>query len=240
MKCFFLFLLLLPYSLIAQEPEANGYVALEREGYVMFSFENILDPATGDVDFKGKDIATDIILEGGKPLEYRIEIKDNETALLLQKRNNSWIVQDTLMINIDMWEFREGWPLISPFKVTDFDKDGDQDLVYTEYLGGRNDTTTAIYLNTFGNKSLVRLYDIAEESYDFVNPEYDTNKCVLKTYISGGLYSVSTTSIYKIDEGIAKPLRRIEIDHTDEVKIVESTYKGVKNKWVLENTITKK
>jgi len=239
MKSLLLFLAL-PFTLLAQDPEPNGYVALEKEGYIMFGYEDMVDGMTDEVDFKNQDIATDFVLQGKKPIEYRIKLEDNETGILLRKGNDGWIIQDTLVTEADLWEWREGWPLVSPFRVIDFDNDGNQDLVCIESIGGHNEMSTVIYLNSPKFQKLVKLYDMAEDSYSFVNPEYDAKKHLLKTYISGGTYSISISSTYKINEGIAVPLMKTEIDLTNEEQTVNSNYKGKNGKWVLESAVKHK
>jgi hypothetical protein len=217
------------------EGEPNGYVALEKEGYVMFQFEPVFTE-NGGLDFKSQEISTDITLNGSKPLYYKIVMQDEATAILMQKANNDWVVQETFLCDTSGWEVREGWPMVSSFKIEDFNKDGNYDLMYVEMGGGHNTLTVTYFINDSKQGKLVKLYDSAQETDFFVNPEYDAGKKTLTTYISGGMY-YSATATYKIKNSKAEPLSKTEYTHTDDGQTTETVYKGKKGKWKLQKTL---
>jgi len=218
-----------------EEIEANGYVALEKEGYIMFEFEDIFDPQTGELDIKGQEIYNNVTLKGKTPLEYQVKLIDGNTAVLLQYIDKDWVAQDTLECAINKWEFREGWPLVSTFRVTDFNKDGNEDLVYSEIRGGHNAITALVYINSQKRGKLVKLYNPAEETYLWDDPQYDIKSKTITTSVSGGLHGMHTNTSYKLKDAKVTPLTKTEIDHTDENTGIERTYKYKKGRWELKN-----
>lgn len=105
------------------EGEANGWVNLEQQGYVMFDFEPVFDK-NGELDFANQDIYTDFSPKGITPATYRLKVIDNNTIALLQQAGGNWIQFDTISCNTENWDIMEGRPMVSSFKVIDFDYDG--------------------------------------------------------------------------------------------------------------------
>ncbi|MES2485264.1 MAG: hypothetical protein V4581_04855 [Bacteroidota bacterium] len=209
--------------------EPNGFVALEKERYIMFEFEDIFTES-GDLDFKNQEIKADFIVEGKKPLYYKIVMQDEATALLMQRVNSEWIKQETFMCDTSGWEMRGGWPLVSSFKIEDFDKDDNQDLVYYEMGGGHNTLICTFFINNPKTGRLAKLYDTAEDTDFFVNPEYDAKSKTLSTSVSGGMY-YSSSSTYKIENGKVIPFTKTELKDTDDGQTTETTYKGKNGQW---------
>jgi len=220
-----------------EEGEPNGYVALEKDGYVMFGFEDIFDPQTGGLDFKAQEIWQNITLKGKTPLEYQLKVVDAGTALMLQNIDKAWVVRDTILCSTDTWTLMEGWPLVSSFRVTDFDKDGNEDLMYTDVSGGHNALTTLIYLNHPKTGRLVKLYNTADATYLWDDPQYDAKNKTVTTSVSGGLHGIHINTTYKLKKATAIPLTKTEIDHTDENVGIERNYKYKDRHWKLVKTV---
>lgn len=226
MKHFLLLIIAaLPTLLLAQnKSKANGSVALQDEGYIMFA-----------VDSTEILLPVEFTLTGKKPLHYRISFKDQSSFLLSQNINGRYVVQDTLLCDTNYWQWQENRPVVSSFRITDFDADGNQDLVYVASVGGHGDMLTVIYLNNPKQGKLVLLADINGNSDFLVNPEYDAKKKLLTTYASGGMHGYSNET-YKLKNQVAEPIERIEAEFTDESQTVERRYKYQNGEWVLIKT----
>lgn len=226
MKHFLLLLLAaLPTLLLAQtKSKPNGSVALQQEGYIMFAVDSIeiLLP----VEFT---------LTGKKPLHYRISFKDQSSFLLSQNINGRYMVQDTLLCDTNYWQWQENRPVVSSFRITDFDADGNQDFVYVSTVSGHGDMATGIYLNDPGQGRLVLLTDTDGNAEFLVNPEYDAKNKILTTSVSGGMKGHFNTT-YKLKNNAAEPLEHIKVEFTDDGQTVESRYKYKNGEWVLIKT----
>jgi hypothetical protein len=204
--------------------EANGFVGLEQDGYIMFAADTLYN-----------DNYTDFTLNGQQPLAYRIKLVDAYTALLSHYVNGSYVVQDTLECNVDEWNWMEGWPLVSPFQVIDYNHDGNEDLIYSPYLMVAN-VSTIIYINDPKTGKLVRLYDPAEGLSEFTNVSYDADKKILSTSVYGGLRGIHTNCTYRLEGIMVIPLTKTEFDHTDENQPLERTYTYKNGEWKLSKS----
>ncbi|KOS05335.1 hypothetical protein AM493_04290 [Flavobacterium akiainvivens] len=203
----------IPYFTAAQ----NGYVALEADGYLMFSIDSL-------------ETYTNVTLKGKKPLQYRITLVDEVTALLSQNIKGSYIVQDTIPCDVNNWQWQENAPIVSSFRVTDFNNDGHQDLVCINEMAAHGNAYTQIFLNSAKDERLVKLIDAETNNDYFSNPEYDDRRKILITSESGGIYGYTTTK-YRIIKNHAQPFERT-VAEPGEDEFIERNYTYKNGNWI--------
>jgi hypothetical protein len=128
------------------------------------------------------------------------------------------------------------------FEVTDFNKDGNEDLILKLYTDVHGSRRVIIFLHDDKSKKLVKLYNTAEATDEWSSPEYNAKTKIITSYLIGGNASESYTSTYRLKGFSAEPLKKEVKDRTNVNAITgkgysESTYTGKKGKWVLQRTV---
>lgn len=104
-------------------------VKYQGEKYLEFTLKYATDTTTLDgIDWQKENLVSEFILKGVKPLKYSIQIINDSLVTLSQYENDLWIFQES--INITGWALRkvENSKILSEFKITDFDRDGNEDF----------------------------------------------------------------------------------------------------------------
>lgn len=165
--------------------------------------------------FNTEDIHRDtlkktFILNGDSSQIYSIKIINDSTTLLSKFYNNKSYFIDTLS-HLFVSEF-SGEIIIPGFTITDFDKDGDQDLLCFLFTNIHGNIWTAIFLFDEKNKTLVKLIDPGDSDDIWDAPEFNGTTNGIKCKRISGVYGISYESSYYLDGLIAYPLDKREED----------------------------
>ena len=186
-----------------------------------------------------KKLIKEFTLQGPTPSNYKIEIKSDSISIISKFESNNWQFLDTIRHN---FEFNDTNDLFIPsFYIIDFNNDGSQDLLCS-VVAGMSMTWTMIYLNNPLTKTLQKLKNAEENSYNWDNPIYNlkdsTIHCERISSSNWGLYFVSR---YKLINFKAIPLEKDEIDNTEMDNSGKGSitrhYTGENGKWVLTKEI---
>jgi hypothetical protein len=189
------------------------------------------------IDWEQEKPISEFILEGKKQLSCRVELLNDSTAILSQKVNNKWKRQDKFEFGTWQWLLLDE-QTISQFSITDFDHDGDEDLVCWIFSNVNGNEWTSIYIND--GVTLIKLYNSAEKTDIWDAPKYDTATKTISTELYSGAYGVQNTATYKLDGSTVSALLKKEHDLTKTDVMVNNTYHGVKGKWKLTETEVEK
>lgn len=223
-----LFILLLSVFSYSQVKKYDG------EKYLEFTLKYATDTTTVDgIDWKRENLISEFTLKGKFPLRYSVRLLNDSEALLSQYNNSKWVVQDTIEISGWTSSYIEGNTIISKFKITDFDKDGNEDLTCWIFTNMHNDISTTIFLNNPKQQKLIKLYDFAEDTDVWMDPKYDSKSKKMYCLDYTGLYGLQSESTYKLINQLAIPITKTVIDTNDPALIIEQEYKGKNGKWHL-------
>jgi len=203
--------------------------------FVVFKFPNGVD-AVEDIDWKKESLSTEFVLKGVTPLKFKITLTDSSNAVLYEFKNNQWVKKEELF----WFEWPDGYDknngFTYSFKITDFNRDGNEDLVCWTHTNVNGNEWTNIYLNDPESKSLVKLENADEDVW--ASPEFDklTNTIVCNTV--SGAFGKSYISTYTLEGLIATPVLKKETDFSEIANntgdsAVLRTYKGENGIWKL-------
>lgn len=183
------------------------------------------------IDWKVEKPVAEFELAGKNKLTYRFELLNDSIAALSQKVKGNWQEQDKFQFEPWHWIVQDSL-VISNFETKDFDKDGDDDVLCCLFSNINGNEWTLIYLND-GSK-LVKLYDTADDTDQWLMPIYKENTKTLHTEMFSSAYGVANTATYRLEGTTAIPLKKEEGDSaTDTMVITHYTYKGENGKWKL-------
>ena len=192
-------------------------------------------------DFDNQKLRQEFTLLGEFPIKYSVEIISNDQSIIKRFENNKWLLVDTieqffLMIG-DTDEF-----IIPSFRIEDFNKDGNQDLICWTGTNVNGNEWVQIYLNNPKTKSLIKLINTAERGpLIWDAPEYNKKDSTIHCTRISSNFGLSFESTYKLIGFIAKPLEKEEHDNTNmnpEGKgAIYRYYIGKKGKWKLKQKI---
>ncbi|AWH84535.1 hypothetical protein HYN59_05120 [Flavobacterium album] len=182
-------------------------------------------------------------------IHYKLEQDGDEilkmyTATSDENENTITTYQETVTVPgfLDELFSHEHYEYFPGFLITDFNNDGDQDLVIYTGADVHGNLETLIFLADRKTKKLVKLQNTAEGTDVWDTPEYDPKtKTITCNRISGNA-GLSFRSRYKLKGFIAEPQTKEVQDRTNVngetgKGYSESTYKGKKGKWVLTNKV---
>jgi hypothetical protein len=129
------------------------------------------------------------------------------------------------------------------YMITDFNHDGNQDLIFYLGIDVHGSTEALIFLSDRKAKKLIKLQNTAEGTDIWDTPEYDPKTGIITCRRISGNAGMHFTSTYKLKGFTAQPLKKEVRDFTNVngetgKGYSESTYTGKKGKWKLESTVT--
>ncbi|MFY7730286.1 MAG: hypothetical protein ACOVRN_12270 [Flavobacterium sp.] len=234
--------ILISLSLLAQchpkktETKAKGIVAA-KDTVAYITFEKtapVNDSSDIGVDWKTEKPISQFTLQGKSPLNYKIELINDSFAVLSQKVNRNWLEQDRFEFQPWQWGIDDE-KIITKFYITDFDKDGDDDLLCWVMSNINGNEFTYIYLND--SNKLVKLYDKAEDTFYWFNPEYSLKKKELYSNWYGSAYGHDDECVYKLENLNVTPVSKHHQERSGK-EIRNEYYKGKNGKWKLVKTET--
>ncbi len=198
--------------------------------------QNISEKDFDEVDFSKEQPESEFILHGDIPLTYRFKLQ-NDTIAILYKIVDHKSVHTEAMGYQSYFLYRDddGY-LHSNFKITDFDKDGDEDLLCWIYSNMNGNVWTIIWLNDQKTQKLVKLYNTADDTEIWDRPEYDPAKQIINTTLDAGVYGISNEATYKLEGLTAIPLRKYEENRSQVIHIIQNEYVGKRGKWKLRKS----
>jgi hypothetical protein len=203
------------------------------ENYVLFKLKYAdKDASVEDISWGKERAVSEFTLQGSTPAKYSIAIENDSTAVLSRFTAGKWIQQEK--IHILEWTLRrvEDKTVISDFKIIDFDKDGNEDLVCWVFTNINGNEWDFVYLNDDQNGKLVKLWDHAGETDIWDRPVYDPETGYISTQLDGSAYGTSEESLFLLDKFEAIPVSKHVQDRTQEI-ITDHYYIGNNGKWEL-------
>ena len=207
----------------------------DEQEIVLFNLKYGTDTTSVDgIEWKKERLESEFELKGKNTLRYLIKLVNDSIGELWQYKSGSWDFQEQLTFS--SWTIRriDVNKLYSEFRLTDFNQDGNTDLTFCHASNINGNNWTKVFLND-GNR-LVSLYNTAEESYIWNDPQYNPKTKAINTELYSGAYGIQNTASYKLTGLIATPIQKEETDLTHQEKFIITTYKGVKGKWKLAKT----
>ena len=229
-----LVLLIFSFSLTAQTK------IYEDNKYVVFNLKYATDTTTVDgINWQKEKLVSEFTLKGEKSVKYSIAVENDSTAMLSRYNNGKWLLQEK--IKMSDWTLRrvENKAIISGFKITDFNKDGNEDLICWTHTNINGNEWVLVYLNDVKNQKLVKLWNDAEETDIWDRPEYDEATGFISIQRDGSAYGTSDESIFLLDGFSASPVSKHYQDRSEET-IIDYYYVGDNDKWELYQTIIDK
>ncbi len=175
-------------------------------------------------------------------LHYRLDQDENGTSkLYFTDGEENTVYQESMDIPGFVGELYgdDYYNYVPGFLITDFNHDGDQDLLVYTGADIHGSLEALIFLADRKTKRLVKLQNTAEGTAIWDTPEYDPKTKIIACNRMGGNAGLSFTSTYKLQGFTAQPVTKDVYDFTSlngetGKGYSESTYKGKKGKWVLK------
>ena len=190
-----------------------------------------------EINWKKERPVSEFTLKGENQLKYSVTLENDSTAMLSQYSQGKWIVQEK--ISISEWTLRhvENKAIISEFKITDFNDDGNEDLICWTHTNINGNEWVVIFLNDPTKKRLSKLWDDAGETDIWDRPVFNSEKGYISTELEASAYGTSEESIFLLDGLTAIPVSKHEQDRTSDI-ITDKYYIGNNGKWELNQTFT--
>lgn len=190
-----------------------------------------------NINWKKEKLTKEFTLQGSTPLKFSLTLISDSEAVLSEFKDNQWIVRDT----IGWFEWSDGYnadeSFTQSFTITDFNRDGNEDLICWNKTNANDNELTTIFLNDPKTKALVRLKN--NEGDIWASPEYDKLTDIILSNTVSGAYGVFYESTYLLNDMQATPLIKKEYDYSllnkeSGLGGLLRTYKGDNNgKWKL-------
>lgn len=195
------------------------------------------DTGISDINWKKERPVSEFTLKGEKPLKYSVTLENDSTAVLSRFTGGKWILQERIAISEWAISRIEDKAIISEFKITDFNLDGNEDLVCWAFTNINGNEWDLIYLNNDQKGQLVKLWNDADETDIWDRPVFDAETGYISTQLDGSAYGSSEESLFLLDKFEAIPIGKHEQDRNDEI-IIDKYYIGNNGKWDLYQTFT--
>ena len=231
MKPFLLFTFL--YLAFSSNAQTKIY---EDNNYVTFNLKYAKDTTTVDgIDWEKEKLFSEFTLKGKKDIKYAISIKNQYSASLLLLNNGKWKIQEK--INITGLTLRRiaNKVIISEFHITDFNNDGNEDIVCWADTNINSNKWSLIYLNDNENQKLVKLWNDADKTDIWARPLYDTETSTIRTERDGSVNGTSDECLFILDGIDALPVSKHYQDRTGD-RAIDYYYSGNNDKWELQQT----
>lgn len=208
---------------------------LEGEKFVTFKLKYKADYAGSDVgiNWKKEQPVSEFTLNGKIPAKYSIRLENDTLSTILKQEGGKWIVKEKM--EHSPWPLRkiDDKVLVSEFKITDFDKDGNEDLVCWVNTNINGNQWSLIYLND--GQKLIKLWNDADETAIWDRPEYDETTGFISIQRDGSAYGTSEESIFLLEGYGVSPVSKHYQDREEE-SITDYYYAGNNGKWELYQT----
>lgn len=223
---YFVFLFFLMHHVTYSQSEAESI-------YILFF--DLKHPPKGenDIDWEKEKPLAEFTLNGKTPLKYTMVLQNDTIASLHRYENEQWILQEDMKYE-SYFLYRDENELVSHFRIEDFDKDGDEDLLCWIFSNMNGNEWTIVFLNDQENKKLVKLYDTADDTDIWDRPKYDVQTGIINCTLDGSVYSSSAESSYKLENLTAFPIEKHYQDRTSARYIEDFYYIGQNGKWKLQ------
>lgn len=159
----------------------------------------------------------------------------NDTVARLDKFTTKWEYQED-MPYAAYFQHRYDNVLISSFRIEDFDRDGDEDLLCWLFSNINGNEWTAIYLNDQQQQKLVQLYDHAGHTHIWDAPEYNPATRIISCEQYGSAYGHSSESSYRLNGLSAMPIEMQE-QYRNAQTTSDAYYTGKDGKWLQDSLI---
>lgn len=228
MKQIILILIYINVSSLSAQKEIRDSI-----NYLTFNLNFPADTIGYDeIDFQRENPISEFTLTGSTNLRYSLKLENDTIALLSQFKDGKYSIQEKFKYE-SFFLYREDNILHSQYKITDFDNDGDEDLLLWIFSNMNGNTWTIIFLNDEKTNRLVKLYDTAEDTDKWDRPEYDSATKIINCTLEGSAFGISAESTFKLNGLKAEPLTRHYEDRTHSRYIIDYDYIGKDGKWKL-------
>jgi len=233
MKYITLLIIIFPLYLKAQVTK------YDHKKYLEFTLQFYQDSTLSEIDWSREKLTAQFKLKGKKDLKYSVTLVNDTLATLSRDENEKWEFQEN--IKYTDWVVRRinESKIISEFKITDFDHDGDEDLLCWVFTNVNGNEWTLIFLNDQASLKLVKLYDTAEETFMWNRPIYNKKTHRIDCSLEGSAYGRSSESTYKLNNLTAIPVKKTSQNREQET-IEDYEYIGKNGKWKMVRTTTDK
>lgn len=202
--------------------------------YILTFQMNYPPKGENDIDWDKEKPVCEFVLEGKTPLKYNMTLENDTVASLYRYENEKWVLQEEMKYE-SYFLYRDENELISHFRIEDFDKDGDEDLLCWIFSNVNGNEWTKVFLNDQENKKLISLYDTAGETDIWDRPEYDEKTGVINCTLDGSAFGTSAESSFRLENLTAIPIKMHYQDRSTSAKyIVDFYYVGKNGKWKLK------
>ncbi|AWH85736.1 hypothetical protein HYN59_11730 [Flavobacterium album] len=177
--------------------------------------------------------SSEFTLKGKVPVKYSLQLENDTIAKLVWHNGKKDIFQE--MIHHIGWPIRriDGKNIISEFKITDFDKDGDEDLLCIVASNMNGNQWTIIYLNDQNQTKLVKLLNNADNTDIWDNPHYDNKTKLIECELFSGAYGIQSNYTFRLEKHNAIPVYKEERDLTNEEPVIQE-FVGENGEWKLK------
>jgi len=205
--------------------------------YVVFKFPKGINQIE-DINWKKENLSSEFTLNGTSPLKFKITLISETEAILSEFKDNQWVNKDTL----NWFEWPDGYDqdegFTYSFKITDFNRDGNEDLINWGNTDINNNELTSIYLNDSSTRSLVKLTNIDKDVW--ASPEFDKLTGTILCNTVSGTSGVYYESRYTLDGINTTPLNKKDFDFTNITSEpnkmgILRIYKGENGIWKLKS-----
>jgi hypothetical protein len=190
----------------------------------------------GGFDLINKKLRAVFILKGKNNLKYSIEILNDTISILSKFENNKLFFVDSIH---QMYLIIDDTNKIffPTFEITDFNEDGNQDLICWTGTNVNGNRWVSIYLNNSQKKILEKLENTAESGYIWDDPIYNSKDSTVNCDRGAGAYGLSFESKYRLIGFTATPIEKRESDSRNVNYTIDKLYNGVNGKWKLKSEI---
>jgi len=197
-------------------PAYTQTINYQGDKYVLFRLENKENNSVlnTSIHWKLENPVSEFTLKGKAPTKYSIRLKNDTIALLYRHDDKKLILHDT--ISHSGWPLRRinGKEIISEFKITDFDCDGNEDLLCCAASNINGNQWTLIYLNDQKQRKLVKLMNNADKTDIWDNPHYNKKKKLIECELFSGVFGFQSTYTFRLENHIALPVYKEERNYT--------------------------
>jgi len=234
MKRFLLLLLALPCFFACHQVKE-----FDDETYIVFPPKDTL---ADSINWQQENMRTEFQLRGNNPLRYALHPVNDTITQLSRWVDGTWQLQESIQHSGWVYHYVEKDSIRSYFKITDFDKDGDQDLTCVSAININANTWTIIFLYDEKQSKLIKLINTAATRFTDIwdDPHYDTQTGLINTELYSGANGIQNTATYRLQGTSALPVLKEETNFTYQDYYTITTYKGEHGRWKRLKTITEK